>query len=710
MPSSLKTQFLFLAGLAFLWTAVETLAQKPGPTAPSAASGASDSKRPRPVSNPAPTQTSARKSAGASPIITWAEQGWTPEQREFYHYTSQGTVLMPVGWFMALEQPPTDFWDLLNPFSQQPLLSNAEYLAGFGLLPSSRSSLNPWGLPIGLAVAGDDSPVRGTVGTTCSACHTGEIRYRGNHFRIDGNQSMADMVSFIESAYKSLIAANVSAQPLSLGFRWSRFSKRVLGKSYSTESDRRLREEVAAFVKPFEWEGFYNATLGIYPTREGYGRTDAIGRIGNRVFGTRLQEPKNLHVANAPVNFPQLWDIWKFDWVQYDGSVAQPMSRNTGEALGVGALTEFLTADGSPNPAPGKWATSVHFENLEKIETQLQSLQAPRWPRHILGEVDMNRAKRGRSLFAENCASCHAPRPVLPPGDAMAKLAVTMMDADTIGTDPQRVLNSSQAQYDPSKLLGVPSEKVSLTEGLRTVTENTKNWYYDTVGFTPEQRGFYDGFDRPNAVAFNMKYKAVPLDGIWATAPYLHNGSVKTIYDLLSPVNQRAKKFWVGLSDYDPVYLGLGPKSNDMGFEMDTIQTGNANWGHEFNSTKAPGVIGRLLSHDEKMALIEYLKVLPELPPNDLPAVPLDWLGPYSMLAVPSSQPLLTEVRVEAGTVTVRFDTEVDRTYQLESTPSLGPDAFWRPVGGTVTGTGAPQTVTGLPLTEHQTFFRVRAE
>ena len=115
------------------------------------------------------------------------------------------------------------------------------------------------------------------------------------------------------------------------------------------------------------------------------------------------------------------------------------------------------------------------------------------------------------------------------------------------------------------------------------------------------------------------------------------------------------------------------------------------------------------------MVLIERLKVLPkqvlpDLPPDDLPAVPLDWLGPYSMLAAPSSQPIPTEVQVEAGTTTVRFDPEVDRTYQLESTSSLGPDAFWHSVGVTVTGTGAPQTVTGVPITERQTFFRVRAE
>ena len=129
--------------------------------------------------------------------MTWAEQGWTPEQRKFYHFTSQGTVLIPIEWFMALEQPPTSILDLIDPISKQPLLSKTDYLSRFGLLPSPRSTLNPWGLPIGPAVAPDDSPARGTVGTTCSACHTGEIRYRGHHFRVDGSQSMTDIVGFL---------------------------------------------------------------------------------------------------------------------------------------------------------------------------------------------------------------------------------------------------------------------------------------------------------------------------------------------------------------------------------------------------------------------------------------------------------------------------------------------------------------------------------
>ena len=68
---------------------------------------------------------------------------------------------------------------------------------------------------------------------------------------------------------------------------------------------------------------------------EGFGRTDALGRIGNTAFGDHLAKG-NYQVGDAPVSYPYLWNIWKFDWVQYNGSVAQPLARNIGEALGVG--------------------------------------------------------------------------------------------------------------------------------------------------------------------------------------------------------------------------------------------------------------------------------------------------------------------------------------------------------------------------------------
>lgn len=79
------------------------------------------------------------------------------------------------------------------------------------------------------------------------------------------------------------------------------------------------------------------------------------------------------------------------------------------------------------------------------------------------------------------------------------------------------------------------------------------------------------------------------------------------------------------MGDYDPVRMGLGPKKNDVGFLMDTAQLGNSNSGHEFRNESGPGVIGRLLSHDDRMAIIEYLKAMTTLAPATQPAKRLDW-------------------------------------------------------------------------------------
>ncbi len=61
---------------------------------------------------------------------------------------------------------------------------------------------------------------------------------------------------------------------------------------------------------------------------------------------------------------------------------------------------------------------------------------------------------------------------------------------------------------------------------------------------------------RPNGIR-QLAYKVRPLDGIWATLPYLHNGSVPTVCDLLSPVAERPKTFYTGGRESDPVKLGL---------------------------------------------------------------------------------------------------------------------------------------------------------
>src|SRR5207344_2987195 len=93
---------------------------------------------------------------------------------------------------------------------------------------------------------------------------------------------------------------------------------------------------------------------GLVPTEEGYGRTDALARIANTVFGDNL-DAVNYAVGNAPVSFPPVWNIWKFDWVQYNASVSQPMARNIGEAMGVGASYRLVDDYGRPIPPSDRY-------------------------------------------------------------------------------------------------------------------------------------------------------------------------------------------------------------------------------------------------------------------------------------------------------------------------------------------------------------------
>jgi hypothetical protein len=116
---------------------------------------------------------------------------------------------------------------------------------------------------------------------------------------------------------------------------------------------------------------------------------------------------------------------------------------------------------------------------------------------------------------------------------------------------------------------------------------------------------------RENGIRGQLAYKVRPLNGIWATPPYLHNGSVPTLYALLSPVAERPTKFYLGQREYDPMNVGYRMDELAGGFEFDNTIRGNSNGGHEFtDSPNKEGVIGRLLSPEERRALIEYLKTL----------------------------------------------------------------------------------------------------
>lgn len=102
------------------------------------------------------------------------------------------------------------------------------------------------------------------------------------------------------------------------------------------------------------------------------------------------------------------------------------------------------------------------------------------------------------------------------------------------------------------------------------------------------------------------QYLARPLNGIWATAPYLHNGSAPTLYDLLHP-DQRPAKFAMGDREFDPAKVGYQSELDATGPNVwiyDTTQPGNSNIGHSGDA------FGTSLPEDQKSALLEYLKKL----------------------------------------------------------------------------------------------------
>ena len=146
------------------------------------------------------------------------------------------------------------------------------------------------------------------------------------------------------------------------------------------------------------------------------------------------------------------------------------------------------------------------------------------------------------------------------------------------------------------------------------MTGKIRDMNYDALGLTADESDEWSGF-RGDGVVAPLAYRARPLGGMWATPPYLHNGSVPNLYQLLIPASQRDKVFYVCGREFDPKNLGYSTAKIDGAFEFRTDQPndphpGNSNAGHEFSNTPGKGVIGRELTDDERWAIIEYLKTL----------------------------------------------------------------------------------------------------
>lgn len=195
------------------------------------------------------------------------------------------------------------------------------------------------------------------------------------------------------------------------------------------------------------------------------------------------------------------------------------------------------------------------------LEGYLKDARAPKFPVAGAPPRLARSAAAGQAVFARQCAACH--------GEDSAKVGRPLPPGE-IGTDEEALRRWSRAAAEQAnreaRALGI--ERAGFVEA-------------DPVGYTSPH-----------------------LDGIWLRGPYLHNGSVPTLWDLLQPAKKRPPVFYRGYDVLDPVKVGfdsLSERAEQGGTRFDTSRPGNGNQGHEF---------GASLSDDEKWALIEYLKTL----------------------------------------------------------------------------------------------------
>lgn len=543
--------------------------------------------------------------------FVYLDQGWSKADRQWFYTTTQGSQLIPYDWFLAVERVD----------SEEAFRSPAN-INRYGYLTNVASAYyNPDGLPVGMA-RHEDAGGEAWVGFTCAACHTGQIDYQGTQMRIDGAPVLADHTAFHDGLIASL------SQTAADDAKFGRFAGKVLDAKADDVARGALRSRLTEMTAELKaWQARSHS-----PVAYGNGRVDAFGIILNEVSGTALGIPENYRTPDAPVSYPFLWDTPQHDFVQWNGiaknGVLGSLGRNVGEVLGVfGDLTVKKSRFGYPS--------SVETGNLRDMEERVRQLYSPKWP-EVLPAIDSEKAAAGEAHYKKYCRGCHVVMTEAERTDPNRRIKAKMAKVSKLGTDPTMATNFVKRMAKTGPLKGAKTRVIvgrsrlgaeepagavlkhvvkgviirrvvnRVTGPAVAATENIKISEKKLQGAIAELTPA-DSPETLETVEFNsdsplVAYKGRPLNGIWATAPYLHNGSVPNLYQLLLPSDQRVKEFTVGSREFDPVNVGFETEPYAGGFLFDTSLHGNSNAGHDYGTGK--------LSETERWELVEYMKTL----------------------------------------------------------------------------------------------------
>lgn len=276
----------------------------------------------------------------------------------------------------------------------------------------------------------------------------------------------------------------------------------------------------------------------------GPGRVDTFSSYKTRQFNV---PPDSIpqEELNGIADFPSVWQQKPREGMQlhWDGNNTSVNERNNSAALAL--VTE----------------TTIDFDAIHRVADWLWELPPPAYPYEINQEL----ASVGKPIYDNNCASCHAFG-----GAKVGKVT----PIEEIGTDPGRLDSYTKELLEKQKTL------------------------FAGISYRGEDQQFRH-FLKTNG------YANMPLDGIWLRAPYLHNGSVPTLRDLLERPENRPQEFYRGYDVFDPEKVGfvsdVAQEKDKQYFKLDTTLPGNSNSGHLY---------GTDLSAKDKEALVEYLKTL----------------------------------------------------------------------------------------------------
>jgi mono/diheme cytochrome c family protein len=587
------------------------------------------------------------------------DQGWSIADTVQWHSLSQGSRLIPRSWLTALEQA-----DVERPFLERGHIETFRYL------------LDPAPLPVGFVVddqsdqnfsevtrlrwkkgQGDREP---WVGMNCAACHTTELTFQGNRMRIEGGPALADFQGFMKSM-NSALAATLEDQK-----KWNRFAGQVLAGTDDASNRKLLKDALDSLVRWQQLVAQANATDLQY----GFARVDAFGHIFNKIRLRAKGGEQPMNPSDAPVSYPFLWNTHQHDIVQWNGMASNnligridigALGRNVGEVTGVFADLTF-TAPGPETTRVG-YRTSAHVKNLLALENLVTRLKPPAWP-DALPPIDADKWDAGRILFnrPNSCAACHE---VLERDDLTKKFAANLTPLfgdQPLGTDPWMACNAYSYQARTgilqntrerlfigrrygetealSDLLGTTvigsifnrkNEVIDAAvnaDGIENmlVSSNFFNWRKPLSSTeVVVVHNLFDNKEERLKRCMNEKdrarlaYKGRPLTGVWATAPYLHNGSVPTLYDLLLPPESRPRSFRLGTREFDPEKVGFVTDGARPQFLSDRARqentfmfatrdaagrpiAGNSNLGHDYGNAA--------FTEDQRLALVEYMKAV----------------------------------------------------------------------------------------------------